>query len=222
MCSAFLLDEGEVSVLLAESADKKGSAFARIASLRYAQHYWSRDTAMLSNLGRAHSHILTARRADISIRDIDYRLECYGEGEVSERISICKSGSPGFVINAYRLKVNGPFPPDDFDIVSQISPALLAAVEKHQMIIRDHRSSFPSPTQLAIALRKLGTKKLSFREAQILALLATGYSEPKAAEQLSLGLTSITTYRKRAYAKLGLHNQQELRAAAYEALNSSL
>lgn len=215
MCSAFSLADGQAVVLVAESASAERSVFARIASLRYARRYWNRDTDTLYNLGRAHRNVLIAHRSEKSIRDLDYRLECYGEGAVGERISICRTSRSGLILNAYRLQETGSFPPAGLDRLEPIAPALVAAVDRHARFLREAGSpGFPDPMDLAERLRGIADPPLSMREAQVLAALASGWTEADTAERLGLGEASVATYRKRGYAKLGVASRGELRRRA--------
>lgn len=215
MCSAFSVTDGNATVLVAESTSSERSAFARIASLRYAQRYWNRDIDTLYNLGRAHRHVLIARRPEKSIRDLEYRLECYGDGAVGERISICRTGRSGLIVNAYRLQESGPFPAAEMDHLEPIAPVLVAAVGRHARMLREAAlPRAPDPMVLADRLRLAGDPPLSLREAQVLAALALGWTEAAAAEHLGLGLASVATYRKRGYAKLDLGSRSALRRRA--------
>ena len=219
MCSAFSVAGGEATVLIAESTSAERSAFARIASLRYARRYWNRDVQTLSNLGRAHRNVQIARRPETSIRDLEYRLECYGEGAVGERVSICRTGTSGLILNAYRLQETGPFAPAALERMEPLAPVLVAALARHARLLQERAGAgFPDPVDLAQRLRALGDPPLSLREAQVLAALAMGWTEASAAERLGLGVASVATYRKRGYAKLDLGSRAELRRRAEDVL----
>lgn len=207
MCSAFSVS-GAPRLIVAESRDSAHSAFARIASLRYARRYWNRDTATLANLGRAHRNVLVTRRAGRSIRDLDYRLECYGEGDVAERLSVLSAEPVPLILNAYRLSDRPAFGPDEMTHMSDVAPLLVAALRRH-LELQDETA----PQGAAATAERLRRKapELSLREAQVLAALAAGAGEAEAAEALGLRETSIATYRKRGYAKLGLANRRGLR-----------
>ena len=51
---------------------------------------------------------------------------------------------------------------------------------------------------------------LTAREAQIILLFSRGYSAPSISRELSLSETTVKSHLKRAYAKLGIHNKQDL------------
>lgn len=213
MCSGFARRGTAPEVVLAQSADPAQSPFARIAPLRYASHYWRRDTDTLYNLGRAHRNVLTARRAARSIRDIDYRLECYSEGAVAERISICRAEPVGVILNAYRHEAVGPFTETAFEWIEAHGPILIAATLKHCEVTRQSRLPAKDAAGTMVgSLLNLPGAELSLREAQALADAAMGASQAESAARMGLAPTSIATYRRRGYAKLGVQTRAELRA----------
>lgn len=208
MCSAFAVTD-RPELILAESRDPAHSAFASIASLRYARRYWNRDTPMLANLGRAHRNVLVTRRAERSIRDYDYRVECYGEGDVSERLSIVSSGqSPALILNAYRVGERAGFGAAELDRIEGMAPLLMAMLARHAELTR--AAPHADEGALAQGLRR-AVPDLSLREAQVLAAIAGGATEQEAADRLGIGAASIATYRKRGYAKAGLSGRRALR-----------
>lgn len=58
--------------------------------------------------------------------------------------------------------------------------------------------------------KKAGHESLSDREMQILRLIAVGKSVSEIAIEISLGKSTISTYRLRLLEKLGLHNNNEI------------
>jgi len=51
---------------------------------------------------------------------------------------------------------------------------------------------------------------LSDRERQVCALIALGVTSEGIGLRLAIGLNTVLTYRKRAYARLGISSQNEL------------
>ncbi|MCB1388338.1 MAG: helix-turn-helix transcriptional regulator [Rhodobacteraceae bacterium] len=202
LCSVFAVDGTIARVLVAESAAPEASAFARIASLRYAQRYWRRDTSAVAALGRAHRAMQVLKRPAQGIRDIDYRHECYTEGAVVERLSLYRAGAPGIIANAYRARGSGPFAPDALRAFAGRAEVLHAALLRHDRLL-----ACPADP-LAI---------LSVREAQVARLTARGEDQPRIAAALGVSAETVTTYRKRAYAKLGIVNRHQLRALIADA-----
>jgi two-component system invasion response regulator UvrY len=63
---------------------------------------------------------------------------------------------------------------------------------------------------------KLAHEHLSNREFDILKLIATGKSTSEIAEMLSLGITTVSTYRARILAKMGMKTNADLTLYAIE------
>ena len=51
---------------------------------------------------------------------------------------------------------------------------------------------------------------LTERESEVMELLARGYTQKRIAEELNLSISSVQTYAKTLYRKLGIHSRQEL------------
>lgn len=215
MCSGFVIFGGQAQALFAVSMDPKRSAFARIATLRYAQKYWKRDTTTASTLGRAHRSVRTTRRPSSVIRDLDYRLECYAEGEVIERISICKAGDIQIVANAYRQRSSGPFSQQQIERLEAASPVIIAAIDKHLQLTRLARDTAPAPglDGIVAQLRSIDKVNFSLREAQVLAYIAMGTNQNIIAQEIGIEVSTVVTYRRRGYAKFGVRNKSELQSS---------
>lgn len=211
MCSAFALGEDGPEIVLAQSARADRSPFALIASLRYARRHWRRDRETLFNLGRAHRSAVLSRRSAASIRDLDYRRECYAEGAVGERLSVVRAGPLPIILNAYRDAARPRFPAEAADWFEGRAPLLLAAIERHLSLSRPLEAGALDPAALA---RRLGRRApgLSLREADILARTAMGEPRIVTASALGLSVTSVATYRRRGYAKLAIRSRAELQA----------
>jgi DNA-binding NarL/FixJ family response regulator len=66
------------------------------------------------------------------------------------------------------------------------------------------------------AAREAGLSGLSEREAEILRLLALGYTNPEMAEMMRLSVRTVETYRYRLQQKVGLRSRAELARLARE------
>lgn len=208
LCSVFTLADDRPGILVAESRDPASSAFARVASLRYAQRYWRRDVAALSTLGRAHRTVQILRRPAHGIRDVEYQHECYTEGSVTERLSLYRSGTPSIIANAYRERASGPFRPEQTQAFAELALYLHAALERHAQLLE----ALPTtPDPAAVARRLSSATQLSPREAQVAALILSGLDQTEIAARLGVQVSSIVTYRSRAYQKLGVNSRAGLR-----------
>ncbi|ARQ02633.1 helix-turn-helix transcriptional regulator [Pseudorhodoplanes sinuspersici] len=220
MCSGFAIFDDTPQSLFAESVDPDRSAFARNATLRYVQKYWKRDTATASTLGRAHRNVKIIRRPSSVIRDLDYRHECYAEGEVVERISICKAGTVPIIANAYRNRTSGPFAQAQIECFEAAAPIVMAAIERHVRLTYGSHDANLADHPAAIAQRLHGMENigLSRREAQVLAFIFSGIDQNTIARELGVGVSTIVTYRRRGYEKLCVRNRSELRQCLIDRL----
>ncbi len=208
LCSVFTLAETKPGVLVAESRDPEASAFARVASLRYAQRYWRRDVAALSTLGRAHRSVQILKRPARGIRDVEYQHECYTEGSVTERLSLYRRGRPSIIANAYRERDSGPFHPAQTQAFADLALCLHAVLERHAQLLE---SAPPLTDSAALARRLSESAALSPREAQVAALIMAGLDQAEIALRIGLKASSVITYRARAYQKLGVQTRAGLR-----------
>ncbi|MCC6007551.1 MAG: helix-turn-helix transcriptional regulator [Rhodobacteraceae bacterium] len=214
MCSAFVVTEGRAAVLVAESTDRDASAFARLASLRYAQRYWRRDVAGLMTLGRAHRKVQVLKRPASSIRDMEYQHECYSDGDVVERLALYRHGMPSIIASAYRARSGGPFAPRHLAAFAEVAPLLHAIIIQHARAGAGVPKVPGDPAPLAAALARLAG--LSAREAAVAAFLVSGFPIREIASLLRVTEATAVTYRRRAYSKLGVGNRGELRRRAME------
>lgn len=215
MCSAFAVEGDRAAVIVAESADPGASAFARLASLRYAQRYWRRDVAGLSTLGRAHRKVQVLKRPASGIRDLEYHHECYSEGSVIERLSLFRDGRPAIIASAYRARSGGPFAPEHLQAFAEVAPLLHAIIMRHAQAGAPQLSG-PGDTALAAALSRLCG--LSAREATVTALILSGFTLAGIAAALDVAQSTAATYRRRAYEKLGATNRADLRRRVHDLL----
>ncbi|GGL79419.1 helix-turn-helix transcriptional regulator [Wenxinia marina] len=206
LCSVFTVDDGPPVTLVAESAAPGASPFARIASLRYVQRYWRRDTAALSTLGRAHRSVQVLKRPAGGIGDLDYQRECYGEGGVAERLSLYRAGRPAIIANAYRASATGRFEPGHIAAFTEMSGFLHAAIARHADLLSARPAAGPEDVA-----RRLAGSGLSRREAEVAALHARGEEQGRIAERLGVAESSVVTYRRRACQKLGVSGRAQLR-----------
>src|SRR5258706_93640 len=71
-------------------------------------------------------------------------------------------------------------------------------------------------TAAATDSAKTLVEPLTRREAQMLALLAEGYSRPEIATQLTLALNSVKFHIRHLYGKLGVHSKRQALSRAAE------
>ncbi len=102
-----------------------------------------------------------------------------------------KAGAPVELVNAIKKIITGR---------KYVTPAIA------ERLAVDADARAPKPT----------SETLSDREHQVLCLIASGKGVSEIAEELSLSVTTISTYRTRVLEKLGMKNNAELTRYALE------
>lgn len=144
------------------------------------------------------------------IPDHGWREQIYEQRGLSDRLTLLYAPVRGMAcsINLYRTEAMGPFDEAALQRVLSLAPLLkqvhgqvLGATPAHDI---DRRIE---AAEEALCAR---TAALSPRERQVCARIACGLSVDGIAADLAVAPSTVLTLRKRAYAKLGLHNRIEL------------
>jgi len=125
----------------------------------------------------------------------------------------------------YRLTDRGRFAPREFNDLSRILPILTNLIFKHSRLLelKGNSSELADPIITQVALSRspdamthlLGAKneifgQLTTREREVCIRILQGYSSEAISLDLNVAKSTINTYRKRAYARLGISSQNEL------------
>lgn len=211
LCSVFLRDRGEHVELIFAHGELPGvPGFPLRASHAYARSYWRSDR-QLARLVQAPPGVpVVIRRRACDIADPAYRAVCYDRAGVAERVSILSPGRPCFAVNGYRTSGSSPFSAQDVERLELHAGLLIAALRQH---LRVEQACGPVGNETALAGR-LATLDygLSAREAEIVAALMLGETQEGIAAAKRLSATTVITYRRRAYGKLGVANRRDLMA----------
>lgn len=131
------------------------------------------------------------RRRFFSVPDLTEKFAIAANDEESKRL---------FYINFYRSGNNSMFSDKEIHRLEQSSALISALLLRH---FREERQGRGVHKHLLAA-------GLSEREAQICELVVAGHAAKTIARKLNLAESSIITYRKRAYQKLGVHRKTDL------------
>src|SRR5690606_15243821 len=174
---------------------------AESASLAKARSYWQRDRTTRRALAGLGGGVHLIRQAWNGIADPDYRRACYERGGIVERLTLYAGGGQPIFASAYRSRASGHSSPAEIEALEKAAGIVMALVARHVAAARDAGQ----PALHDISHRLLACQhRLSAREASVAAALSLGRTQKEIAEAAGVALSSVVTYRRRAYRKLGV------------------
>jgi DNA-binding CsgD family transcriptional regulator len=205
------------------TASRPKSDLARELASRFCNKYWRGDVAILGarkpSLGGGPRHWRT-RWTDVPSETVKRDLYC--RVGIVEKMSTRLALSSGRMIwSIYRR--DEFFSQDEFDMFREISDVISAAIAKH---LRIADVSFPPDSGQARRSTLLSsierrTPRLSGREWEVCEGIALGKTTNVIAFELGIKASSVLTYKKRIYEKLGVSTQRELLAGMLRDSTSS-
>ena len=186
--------------------------FPEVAASRYAGRFWKDDPALRRLLGQtiAPNHSAIVRQHWKEIPRGEYRTFCYEQPGMLERVSLCRPFAQGrLILSVYRRTESGRFLADQLGLIERTADVLAAAVLRHLSLARSQATLRPEPHAVIAGLRAW-PERLSDRETQACAALLREPSVKDAIRATGLQSSTFITYRKRAFAKLGIGTRAEL------------
>ncbi len=199
-------------VLLA--ANSGPTPVARAVARKYVDLYWRHDPARrVTRLAEAG---ICMRVGNAEIDHNDYRRDCYTSVGLGSRISFLKRQSSQVLqLNLYRAAPWQDTRPGDIDLGTHVE-MLLALVLKHNAL--DDGSTERDDDRLRDRL-SVAAPALTARERDVCIAIVSGMTSEAIALELGISINTVLTYRKRAYARLGITSQNELMRLALGRLN---
>jgi DNA-binding CsgD family transcriptional regulator len=205
--------EGAQAPELAEGRARPGIAnVTPDCFAHYRRYFWRHDdgTRVAHEVGEGRLGGLVAMHVQTAdIRIASWRQEIYDRAHLAGRLSFYYAPVAGrtFAINLYRDRAQGDFGRAEIDRLLGVASLLKQA---HRLALcssapwggspdRDHRVA------LAEAALRRRVPQLSAREAAVCARISCGMSADGIAVDLEVAPSTISTLRKRAYAKLATH-----------------
>lgn len=148
-----------------------------------------------------------------SIADAAYRDACYGRSGVLERLTVATGDSGELIaLNLYRLASSGGFDAGERAAIEVLAPLLAALAVKHVAMLGMRLRSRDRADRIEAAGARLAAicGALTRRERDVLSRALVGMTSEGIALDLGIGLTSVLTYRRRGYARVGVSSQAEL------------
>ncbi|HYD65425.1 helix-turn-helix transcriptional regulator [Azospirillum sp.] len=215
--------EGEARCLYGWHRSAPGLAAA--LSQRYVEGRFDRLDPTLRYLRRITGQprkLRLLRRDDID--DAAYRRHFFDRPDLDRKVSILNEDSAeGLYLNVYKRAGDADFSDREVGNLAGLSGLVCKSILRHRALTRSHPPApalpNPIPPDLATLRRLLSAHvtALSAREVEVCARIVAGYSSEGIALDLRVTGNSVATYRKRAYAKLGISSQHELFALCLRA-----
>lgn len=157
------------------------------------------------------------RREDI--RDERYRRLFFDEVELSGKISAFERGPfDQIYLNLYGRRAGSWSTSRQLDGLLSLADIVLNSIVKHREFdVRANRQDAEHRVELVRRLLSRSGPGLSSRELEVCARQVVGQTTEAIALDLRVAESSIATYRKRAYAKLGVRSQNDLFALCLSA-----
>ena len=164
----------------------------------------------------SHSGGITARVAKLELRNAPYRRECYAPSDwngygakLVDRFSVIKRHhGEVFGINFYRHANDGTFTLRDIQMIVTSADLLFALLGKHKPPAARHDAE--DERRFYRQQLKVIAPSLSQREVQVCTGIVLGMTSEAIASTLGISIHTVLTYRKRAYARMGITSQFEL------------
>ncbi|MGV3570666.1 MAG: helix-turn-helix transcriptional regulator [Ramlibacter sp.] len=171
----------------------------------YRERFWRQDeaTRLAQHLGDASAPVTALRFAPADIGLPSWRRDIYDRARLDDRLSFFYSPVRGsaFAINLYRGRRHGAFGEAEIGRLLAVAPLLRQAHRAVLGAARDTRGRDQRIADAAEALRRRAPE-LSERERAVCARIACGITADGIAVDLDVAPSTVTTLRKRAYAKL--------------------
>ncbi|PUE08638.1 helix-turn-helix transcriptional regulator [Limnohabitans sp. T6-5] len=140
-----------------------------------------------------------------------HRARVYEAHGMAERVSVVQHQDASvFAINFYRHEHQRPFSDAHLANFEALGPALLRLARKQIELVKPRKILPPEDiVHWVHRLQNLG-KALTPREIDVCARLLMGMTQDGIAQDLSLSVPTVKTYRNRAFARLGIHFKNQL------------
>ena len=197
----------------------------------YVSEFYRRDP---------HFHQAVEPDSDVSARafrprlddeyDADYQRHFFREHNLVDKISTIRRVKEGSVYcNFWRMGDSGPYNRRDEALLQSILPLVTSLIANHFRLrqparARNGKEIAGGARSMVHSIISRGVPpfdRLTGREAEVCERILIGYTSTGISLDLNIKPSSVNTYRRRAYEKLGIATQNELFALCLEALESN-
>ena len=207
-CTLFAFSDARDPMCLVATGIESPNAAVR-ASQHYLDGHWRSDPLLHMPKLDEHAvhHVFSSEITDI------YRRDCYDIPRIRDRLTLLfREGPTIFRMSFYRYLKRSCFDDGDTSLLNEAERLLHESAKRHFSLSNQHgvdpRTGRPS---LSLMKERLEMDAgLSPREVEVCGRILLGMTAEGIASDLNLGITSVLTYRKRAYAKLEVTSRNEL------------
>lgn len=197
----------QVVAAASRARDDTSSTIARAYARQYFRNDPTRRTTFTEDEAQ---HVALTHLRSSDLGHSPYRRECYDKPGIIERLSVmCGNNNSADSLNFYRTHQEGPFEPAEYEIAIETAALLMPFIRRHHALSSPAAARGEMVTRFAKRLESLPSG-LAQREIEVCARALIGMSVEATALDLGVRPTSVTTYRQRAYHKLGISSQNEL------------
>jgi DNA-binding CsgD family transcriptional regulator len=198
---------------LAAAASRSGSGTALRAAKVYERGSFHRFDPGLQYLRRgwADSETVLFRLDPADLRDSRYRSGIYGRFGIVERVSLIRRVlGRWLLLNVYRDRASGKFDDAALSCLAASAALLVACAGKHVALAEAGTRLRPGTAASFDALLRSFSTRLTERERQVCAHALAGLTVAGIASTLGVKESTVSTLRRRAYAKLGVSSLSSL------------
>jgi DNA-binding CsgD family transcriptional regulator len=199
----------------------KNAVATKAAAGHYLERHWRTDRVWRTRPGPDGQVF----RIDIDdVLDAACRHDCYAEQDVIDKLSVVRRrGAVMVCVSTFRNRRSGYFKQAEVDEFTAAADLLVTLVKRHADLMPDAPVDRSRLLSVDDAVQYVGfaCPELTVRERDVCGRIAAGMSSKDIASDLWIQLDSVLTYRKRAYARLGISSQSELFSICLRAVQSS-
>ncbi|WP_394777902.1 helix-turn-helix transcriptional regulator [Undibacterium sp.] len=194
-------------------ADYRGGKFLKDVADTYSRFFYSFDgnqsIVSSADAQRRDPAVLLHHQSMADIGNTAYREACYGRPHVSDRLSLLSQPAKNvwLAINLYRDLDQGQFTPDEIQRIEVLTPLFAHAARSHYGA--SGQSGLSIAEQMLARVRE-ACGELSKRELDVVRGVLEGRTALEIAELMGIRVSSVQTYQKRAYRRLGISSQRQL------------